>query len=178
MGIMYPKCILLLALGLVQATRAADLPADAAVDPAAPTMTQAPRVVVNSGRLEWEPFSRDLSPWPTLSYADKRSTPKPRRVSLSGPLNGDPARGRELALRRDKGYCVVCHQLPGEQWPGTFGPPLVGFKLHRYADADVYQHIFDPRVNNPHTAMPPYGTNHVLNDQEIRDIVAYLQSLE
>lgn len=158
--------------------RAGEIPADAAVNPATPTMTQAPKVVVNSGRLEWEPFSRDLSPWPTLSHTDKRSAPKPRRVKLEGPLNGDPARGRELAMRRDKGYCVVCHQLPGEQWPGSFGTSLIGFKLLRYADADVYQQIFDPRVNNPYTAMPPFGTNHVLNDQEIRDVVAYLQSLE
>jgi sulfur-oxidizing protein SoxX len=155
-----------------------EIPPDAAVDQASPTMTQMPRVVVNSGRLEWEPFSRDLSSWPTLSHADRRGTPKPRKVALAGPLNGDPARGRELAMRRDKGYCVACHQLPGEQWPGTFGITLTRFKLNRYADADVYQQLFDARVNNPNTAMPPYGTNHVLNDQEIRDVVAYLQSLE
>jgi sulfur-oxidizing protein SoxX len=161
-----------------QTCRAADIPPDAAVNPASPTMTQAPRVVVNSGRLEWEPFSRDLSDWPTLSHADKRITHKPRKVTLVGPLNGDPVRGRDLAMRRDKGYCVVCHQLPGEQWPGTFGIPLDRFKLNRYADADVYQQLFDARVNNPQTAMPPYGANHVLNDQEIRDVVAYLQSLE
>lgn len=168
----------LLACLISMPAQASDIPADAAVDPATPTMTQVPKVVVNSGRLEWEPFSRDLSAWPTLSHADKRSAPRMRKVALEGPLKGDPARGRELAMRRDKGYCVVCHQLPGEQWPGSFGTSLIGFKLLRYADADVYQQIFDPRVNNPHTAMPPYGTNHVLNDQEIRDVVAYLQSLE
>ncbi|MEW6679270.1 MAG: sulfur oxidation c-type cytochrome SoxX [Pseudomonadota bacterium] len=154
------------------------VPGDAAADPGVATMTLTPRVVVNSGRLEWEPFSRDLSPWPTLSHQDQRPTQKPRRVTLNGPLGGDPARGRELALRRDKGYCVVCHQLPGEQWPGTFGTSLIGYKLFRHSDQDVYQHIFDARVNNPNTAMPPYGSNLILNDQEIRDLVAYLQSLE
>jgi len=172
---------LIFALGLAwkpPLVLATDLPRDAAVNPASATMTLMPRVVVNSGRLEWEPFTRDLSPWPTLSDQDLRPTTKPRRVTLNSPLNGDPARGRELALRRDKGYCVVCHQLPGEQWPGTFGIPLAGYKLYRHADADVYQQIFDARVNNPNTAMPPYGSNHILNDQEIRDLVAYLQSLE
>lgn len=160
------------------AHQAGGLPADAAVDPATPTMTLMPRVVVNSGRLEWEPFARDLSSWPTLSHEDRRESSRPRKVQLEGPLNGDPARGRELALRRDKGYCVVCHQLPGESWPGTFGISLIGYKLHRHADADLYQEIFDARVNNPNTAMPPYGSNRILNDQEIRDLVAYLQTLE
>ena len=157
---------------------AGDPPPDAAVNPATPVMTLQPKVVVNSGRLEWEPFARDLSPWPTLSHADQRSTPRPRQVKLEGALKGDAERGRNLAMRRDKGYCVVCHQLPGENWPGTFGTSLLHYKLHRYADADLYQQIFDARVNNPNTAMPPYGTNHVLNDQEIRDLVAYLQSIE
>lgn len=170
--------ICLLALLFSQGLWAADLPADAAVDPSVPTMTLTPKVVVNSGRLEWEPFNRDLSAWPTLSHSDRRSTEKVRKVNFTGPLNCDPVRGRDLVMRRDKGFCVLCHQFPGEEWPGSFGISLVGYKLNHYSDADIYQQIFDARVNNPHTAMPPYGTNRVLNDQEIRDIVAYLQTLE
>jgi sulfur-oxidizing protein SoxX len=156
----------------------AEIPSDAAVNPAAPTMTLEPKVVVNSGRLEWVPFKRDLSSWPTLSYEDKRDTAKPRKVTMSEPLNGDPARGRDLAMRRDKGYCVICHQLPSEKWPGTVGVNLSRFKLHNYDNALVYQQIFDARVINPNTAMPPFGTNRILNDQEIRDLVAFLQSIE
>lgn len=158
--------------------QASDLPPDAAVNPAAPTMTVEPKVVVNSGRLEWVPFRRDLSAWPTLSYEDKRPTAKPRKVTLEGPLNGNPVRGRELALRRDKGYCVICHEMPGEKWPGTVGVPLVNFKRHNYESAQIYQQIFDARVNNPDSAMPPFGTNRILTDQDIRDLVAYLQSIE
>ncbi|HNQ05296.1 MAG TPA: sulfur oxidation c-type cytochrome SoxX [Thiobacillaceae bacterium] len=168
----------LVSLLLLPGVWAAELPPDAAVDRGVPTMTLTPQVVVHSGRLEWEPFSRDLSAWPTLSHADRRSTEKPRRVSLTGPLEGDATRGRELAMRRDKGFCMLCHQLPGEQWSGNFGISLLGYRLNHHADADLYQQVFDPRVNNPHTAMPPYGTNRILSDQEIRDIVAYLQSLE
>lgn len=155
-----------------------ELPSDAAVNPAAPTMTLEPKVVVNSGRLEWVPFKRDLSSWPTLSYEDKHDTAKARKVTMAEPLNGDPARGRDLAMRRDKGYCVICHQLPSEKWPGTVGVSLTHFKQHKYPDAAVYQEIFDARVLNPNTAMPPFGTNRILNDQEIRDLVAFLQSIE
>ncbi len=91
-----------------------ELPADFAVNPATVNMTVEPKVVVNSGRLEWVPFKRDLTLYPSLSYVDKRPTPKVRKVMLEEPLNGDPVRGRELALARDKGYCIVCHELPGE----------------------------------------------------------------
>jgi sulfur-oxidizing protein SoxX len=156
----------------------AELPPDAAVNPAAPTKTLEPKVVVNSGRLEWVPFKRDLTAWPTLSYEDKRPTARPRSVKLTPPLNGDPTRGRDIAQRSDKGYCIVCHQLPGEEWPGTVGVKLLNFKQHQYADVAVYQQIFDARVINPNTVMPPYGTNNILTEQEIRDLVAYLQSIQ
>lgn len=167
-------------LGLCIAVPAwsADPPPDAAFNPAAPNRTLAPKVVVNSGRLEWVPYDRDLTPWPTLSHEDRRSTVKPRKVKLSEPLNGDPVRGKELAQRRDKGYCVVCHEMPGEEWPGTVGTPLMHFKQHHYPDAAVYQQIVDPRVTYPYSVMPPYGANNILTDQEIRDLVAYLQSIE
>lgn len=171
---------ILACLGLVIALPAlgAGLPPDAAVNPAAPTKTLEPKVVVNSGRLEWVPFKRDLTAWPTMSHEEKRPTVKPRKVKLSPPLNGDPARGREIAQRADKGYCVVCHQIPGEEWPGTVGPSLVRYKLFNYPDAAIYQQIFDPRVINPQSVMPPYGANNILTEQDIRDLVAYLQSIE
>lgn len=155
-----------------------EFPSDFAVNPAAVNMTLEPKVVVNSGRLEWVPFKRDLTHWPSLSYEDKKSTPKPRKVTLDEPLNGNPERGRELALARDKGYCIVCHELPGEAWPGTVGAILLNFKKHNYPNELVFQQIFDARAFNPVSVMPPYGTFGILNEQEIRDLVAYLQSLE
>jgi len=167
-----------LTMALALPARAAGLPPDAAVNPAAPNKTLEPNVVANSGRLEWVPFKRDLTDWPTLSHEDKRSTAKPRKVKLSQPLNGDPARGREIAQRSDKGYYIVCHQMPGEDWPGTVGLNLSNFKQRKYADEAVFQLLFDARVINAQTVMPPYGTNNILTEQEIRDLVAYLQSIE
>jgi len=32
------------------------------------------------------------------------------------------------------------------------------------------------RWRNPDTVMPPAGINQVLNDQELRDVIAFLQS--
>ncbi len=157
---------------------AADLPPDAAVRAEGPIRTLAPKVVVNSGRLEWVPFERDLSRWPTLSHADKRPTPLPQRVKLDGPLNGDPERGKELAMGHLEGDCVFCHTLPGEDWPGTVGHLLMHYREHGNSDQRVYQQIYDPRIFNPGTVMPAFGTYGILSDQQIRDLVAYLQSMK
>ena len=41
---------------------------------------------------------------------------------------GDPERGRQIVLNRDKGDCVICHAmpLPGRESHGTIGIPLDG----------------------------------------------------
>ena len=59
-----------LTMALALPARAAGLPPDAAVNPAAPNKTLEPNVVANSGRLEWVPFKRDLTDWPTLRGED------------------------------------------------------------------------------------------------------------
>lgn len=157
---------------------AAGLPEDAAIDPSAAVKTLVPRVVVNSGRLEWEPYRRDLSAWPTLSHLDRRSTIRPQQAVYRPPLNGDAARGRAIALDPTRGNCIACHVLPGEDWPGSVGHLLLGYKRQGHTDAYVYQQIFDRRVLNPNTVMPPFGAFGVLSDQDIRDLVAYVQTLD
>ena len=155
----------------VSANAASLPPMDASINPALPNKTLVPKVVVNSGRLEWVEHIRDLTPWVTLSSLDKRSGSRPKKVTLTQPLNGDVVRGKQLASER----CMVCHQLPGDDWPGTLGAPLMRYGLYRHDDADVYQQIYDARIFNPDTVMPPYGTHGLLSEQDIRDLVAYLQ---
>jgi len=152
---------------------AAELPADASVSDKAPHTTLVPKVVVNSGRLDWVPYKRDLTPWVTMSHLDKRSGSKAKRVAYFPPLNGDPARGKHLAEE----WCAVCHEFPSAEWPGTLGMTLDHYGHFRYDDAKVFQQIFDARVYNPSTIMPPFGTHGLLPEQDIRDLVAYLQNL-
>lgn len=151
---------------------AATPPADASFDGHSPNKTLAPKVVVNSGRLDWAPYQRDLTPWVTLSHQDKRPGSRAKKVSLTTPLNGDPTNGKHLAME----WCAVCHQLPGDEWPGTLGNTLSHYGQYQYEDGKVFQQIFDARVFNPNTVMPPYGTHGLLTQQDIRDLVAYLQS--
>jgi sulfur oxidation c-type cytochrome SoxX len=176
---MYKQALMLLGVVVFGAPAvAADLPPDAAVDPGTPNKTVVPKVVPNSGKLEWVPYDRDLTPWITLSHADKRDAVRPRKVTLTLPLNGDPARGKEIAMSPKRGNCVTCHRLPGDQWPGTVGSSLLQYKKYEYTADRIYQQIYDPRVFNPYSVMPPFGSHNLLGDQEIRDLVAFLQSIE
>lgn len=176
---MYKQVLFLLAGGLCALPSfGADFPPDAAVDMRTPNKTLVPKVVPNSGRLEWVPHSRDLTPWVTLSHADTRDAVKPKQSTLTLPLNGDGKRGREIAMATTRGNCAACHQLPGDDWPGTVGNSLLQYKKYEYTAERIYQQIYDARVINPTSVMPPYGSHNLLSDQELRDLVAYLQSIE
>ncbi len=105
---------------------------------------------------------------------------------------GDPDRGRQIVLARDKGDCVICHAmpLPGRESHGTIGPPLDGVG-QRYNANDLRARVSDPKAFNPHSIMPAYvrvtGLHRVLKSyqgtpilsaQEIEDVVAYLLTLK
>ena len=90
---------------------------------------------------------------------------------------GDPAAGKEIAMDRRKGNCIACHMIPGGQSPGTIGPALVAMSA-RYPDpAKLHAQIYDPTVANPMSAMPPFGRNRLLTEQELNDVTAYILSL-
>ncbi|MBM4189468.1 MAG: sulfur oxidation c-type cytochrome SoxX [Betaproteobacteria bacterium] len=148
------------------------------MDPKIPTKTLMPKIKVDSGLLEWVPYSVDLSPWPTLCVDDPRPMPRPKKAQYVGPLRGDAVRGKAIAMDTQRGNCVTCHAIPGEEWPGTFGRDLRHYKQMRMSDADLYQQIYDVRTSAPRAVMPPFGALGILSDQDIRDVVAYLQSLE
>lgn len=121
----------------------------------------------------------DFSEWPCLSHTlpcGQIPTRKPIRVTLGGPLNGDPARGKALANERSKGNCVACHLVQGAEQPGSKGPDLSAYGTWQRSDAETYALVYDMRWRNPDTVMPPIGTNQILNDQELRDVVAFLQA--
>jgi sulfur oxidation c-type cytochrome SoxX len=174
--------VLAMALGGLLAASAAwasePLPADWLIDPATKNKTVFPFPTPNSGKLTYNAHRRDLTPWTSLSYEDKRPTPRPHKAELTEPLNGDIERGKKIAMNTQGGNCWACHALPGDAQPGVGGPPLLSFKTRGYTDAHVYRQIYDARVANPQTLMPPYGTFGTLSDQDIRDLTAFLQSID
>jgi L-cysteine S-thiosulfotransferase len=87
------------------------------------------------------------------------------------------AEGERLAFDRAKGNCLSCHEIRGGDLPGTIGPALKGIKS-KYPDRnDLVAILTDESRRNPLTAMPPFGRNRILTEQEINAIVDFLQTL-
>lgn len=77
------------------------------------------------------------------------------------------------------GNCYACHQLaPQEVSFGTLGPSLTGYGRVRDYDPEAikaaYAKIYDAEAAFPCSTMPRFGTNGVLDEQQIKDLVAFL----
>ncbi len=125
--------------------------------------------------------ARDESKWNTLAQLASPSTPKTPR-KLAGPNTGDAAKGAELVADRNRGgSCLACHVMGpagGANLPGNVGPDLSQIGSAGREDEYLFNYIYDPRVYNPETVMPPWGGHGVFNDQEISDMVAFLKTLK
>ena len=106
-------------------------------------------------------------------------------LSLTGVL-GDPERGRQLLVNRQKGDCLSCHKLgvmaavPDQ---GGIGPPLDGAGS-RFSKPQLRQVVVEPKAYFPDTIMPSYyragasGEAPILTAAEVEDLVAYLDTLK
>ncbi len=62
--------------------------------------------------------------------------------------------------------------------PGNVGPDLSEIGNAGREDEYLFNYVFDARVYNPETVMPPWGGHGIFNDQEIGDMVAFLKTLK
>lgn len=116
--------------------------------------------------------------FPCLSYTlpcGSLGTREPVEAKLTGELDGDPEAGRQIAFALNRGNCIACHALKGGEQAGTRGPDLSQYGRLGKGDDEIYSYIYEPRLRFPDTVMPPMGTNGILTEREIRDVVAYLQ---
>ena len=89
----------------------------------------------------------------------------------------DVTEGQRLAFDRTKGNCLSCHEIKGGDLPGSIGPALKDIRS-KYPDRnDLIAILTDETRRNPQTAMPPFGKNRILTEQEIDAIVDFLQTL-
>ena len=110
--------------------------------------------------------------------------------SLSG-ARGDAQRGREVAVKRELGNCLLCHRMPipEERFQGTIGPDLSGV-AGRLSEGQIRLRIVDESRLNVQTIMPPYyrveGLRRVLaayrgqpvlTAEQVEDAVAFLVTL-
>lgn len=117
--------------------------------------------------------------FPCLSYSlscGEIPVRKPVNKQLSGELSGNSEEGRNIAFTKTRGNCLACHRMKGGTQPGSRGPDLTSYGNLGRSDAETYALVYDMRWRSPDTLMPPMGTNEILTEQEIRDVVAFLQS--
>jgi len=62
--------------------------------------------------------------------------------------------------------------------PGNVGPDLSEIGIAGRDDEWLFNYVYDPRVFNPETIMPPWGTHRVFDDSEIGHIVTFLKTLK
>jgi cytochrome c oxidase subunit 2 len=124
------------------------------------------------------------------------STPLPTTVGFNDQLVGDPARGQQAFIS-----CIGCHYINGNPLArGVLGPNLTHIASRHTIAAGLYENdartlarwIKNSRVMKPGSLMPTLGiaqrdpiTKQLvtkktggLTDQQIADIVAYLQALK
>ncbi|MGB8075813.1 MAG: sulfur oxidation c-type cytochrome SoxA [Pseudolabrys sp.] len=125
--------------------------------------------------------TRDYSKYNTLGNLASPPAPKePRKIS--GPITGDPKKGAEMVADRNRGgSCLACHVMGpagGANLPGDVAPDLSEIGNAGREDEWLFNYIYDARVYNPDTVMPPWGSHGFFDDQEINDMVAFLKTLK
>jgi sulfur-oxidizing protein SoxA len=125
--------------------------------------------------------TRDESKFNTLAKLASPPAPKEPR-KLSAPISGNAENGAKLVADRKRGgSCLACHVMGpagGANLPGNVGPDLSEIGNAGRDDEWLFNYVYDARVYNPETVMPPWGSHGLFNDQEIGDIVAFLKTLK
>ena len=134
-----------------------------------------------------EPWTRyrgwNAARWDTYNtLAERKRTPPPGLPKkFDGPIEGDAAKGRELAFTRARGGgCLACHIMgtANEEGPGSVGPDLSEIGNAGHPDYHLFNYVYDPRLTNHTSVMPPWGAHGFYSEAEIRDIVAFLKTLK
>jgi sulfur-oxidizing protein SoxX len=86
--------------------------------------------------------------------------------------------GEKIFNTKKIGNCFACHAANGKKinGPGSLGPKLQG--LSAWPKEALYDKVYDPYKTNPISAMPPFGKNGVLDDKQIKAVVAYLKTIK
>jgi sulfur-oxidizing protein SoxA len=124
---------------------------------------------------------RDYSKYNTIGDVATPPAPKePRKIP--GPITGDAKKGAEMAADRNRGgSCLACHVMGtagGANLPGNVAPDLSEIGNAGREDEWLFNYIYDARVYNPETVMPPWGSHEFFDDQEINDMVVFLKTLK
>ncbi len=134
---------------------------------------------------DWSEFStlrKIVSPQVSFIQKLDKSTTSDSNIILnddeSDVIVGNPAKGKALVADRKRGgSCYACHILPDASLPGNVGINISSIGVWNRDDEYLFNYIYDPRIFNPSTVMPPWGTHGIFTKDEIKDIVSYLKTL-
>lgn len=152
----------------------------------AQTKREAPLAI--DGDASVRPWKR-YSNWPSRDYskynslANLATAPAPKEPrKITAPITGDAAKGAKLVADRARGgSCLACHimgQAGNADQPGNVAPDLSEIGNAGREDEWLFNYVYDARVYNPETVMPPWGTHGFYTEEEINDIVAFLKTLK
>ncbi len=101
-------------------------------------------------------------------------------AAAAGAVAGDPAKGKEVFM----GTCSACHGPDAKGLPGS-GKNLVNKSdwMKKQSDADLLAFVKKGRpstdpVNTTGVDMPPKGGNPSLNDDDLKNVIAYIRSVQ
>ncbi|MEN9848409.1 MAG: hypothetical protein RL368_1149 [Pseudomonadota bacterium] len=111
--------------------------------------------------------------------AKELPSPISSKQNIETPILGDAANGKKLiADRKLGGSCLACHLVPDEHLMGNVGINLTEIGAWENDEERMFNYIYDSRIYNPNSVMPPWGAHGLINQEEIKDIVAYLKTLK
>ena len=87
------------------------------------------------------------------------------------------AEGKKIAFNRRKGNCLACHMMDDGTLPGNIGPPLIAMQARFPDKAALRAQIYDSRLRNPNTIMPPFGPHEIISESEIDKVTEYVWTL-
>jgi sulfur-oxidizing protein SoxA len=150
----------------------------------APALAQAPLALEGSAaRSPWQRYPGwNKTNWDSYNtLANPKATPPKGSEIIVEKVTGDPAKGQQLAFDRNRGGgCLACHVMGPKtlETPGNVGPDLSEIGNAGRTDQWLFNYVFDARVYNPKSVMPPWGKHGFYTEAEIRDMVAFLKTLK
>jgi sulfur-oxidizing protein SoxA len=149
-----------------------------------PTWAQAPLSLDGSAAPSpWQRY-RDWNKTRWDNYntlANPNVTPPHGAEIVIKEVTGDPEKGQKLAFDRNRGGgCLACHVMGPRtlEAPGNVGPDLSEIGKAGRTDQWLFNYVYDARVYNAKSVMPPWGKHGFYSEAEIKDIVAFLKTLK
>ena len=99
--------------------------------------------------------------------------------AASAPLVGNVPGGEEVFM----GTCIKCHGDDATGIEGSGTNLTISQFIRDRTDAELIEYIkvgreMNDPLNTTGIAMPPYGANPMLTDQDLANVVAYLRTVQ